>query len=124
MNTGIRMHLISVASRRGSCTYTQLNDLFHLGLDFGLDRDRARIGAILGDIAVYEAEHDRPILSALVLHAGDSQQGDGFYKICEQLGLGSAQKLRREEFGAIQMGLCHDFWSDQENFEKYAVIPD
>jgi hypothetical protein len=38
------------------------------------------LGEVLGNISVFEHEHDRPLLSAIVVQAGTHQAGDGFYK--------------------------------------------
>ncbi|MFN8396476.1 MAG: hypothetical protein U0176_17765 [Bacteroidia bacterium] len=123
MNTLIREYLIAIArSPKGSCTYSEVNNRGTLGLDFSLERDRARIGQILGEVAEYEFRHGRPLLSAVVLHSDDTGQGDGFFKICEALGLGSARQLKRDEFGVIEMGNCHRFWRDELNFARFGVL--
>jgi hypothetical protein len=38
------------------------------------------LGDVLGNVSVFEHEHDRPLLSALVVQAGTHQAGDGFFK--------------------------------------------
>jgi hypothetical protein len=38
------------------------------------------LGDVLGNVSQYEYEHQRPLLSALVVQAGTHQAGDGFYK--------------------------------------------
>jgi hypothetical protein len=38
------------------------------------------LGEVLGNVSVFEHEHDRPLLSALVVQAETHQAGDGFYK--------------------------------------------
>jgi hypothetical protein len=38
------------------------------------------LGDVLGNVSVFEHEHDRPLVSALVVQAGTHQAGDGFYK--------------------------------------------
>ena len=35
---------------------------------------------MLGNVSVFEYEHDRPLLSAIVVQAGTLQAGEGFYK--------------------------------------------
>jgi hypothetical protein len=123
MNTLIREYLIEVArSPSGSCSYSDVNQKGGLGLDFSLDRDRAKIGQILGEIAEYEFRLGRPLLSAVVLHVDGTGQGEGFFKICEALGLGSAKNLKRDEYGVIEMGKCHRFWKDQGNFGQFGVL--
>jgi hypothetical protein len=46
------------------------------------------LGEVLGNVSVFEHEHDRPLLSALVVQAGTHQAGDGFYKGLLQKRLG------------------------------------
>ena len=38
------------------------------------------LGDVLGNVSVFEHDHDRPLISALVVQAGTHQAGDGFYK--------------------------------------------
>lgn len=38
------------------------------------------LGDVLGNISVFENDHGRPLISALVVQAGTRQAGDGFYK--------------------------------------------
>jgi hypothetical protein len=38
------------------------------------------LGDVLGNISVFEHDHDRPLISALVVQAGTHQAGGGFYK--------------------------------------------
>ena len=38
------------------------------------------LGDVLGNVSVFEDDHDRPLISALVVQAGTHQAGDGFYK--------------------------------------------
>lgn len=56
----------------------------------------------------------------MVISKGDSSQGDGFYKLCEELGFGNWKKLKSDiafEYG--QMNACFDFWKDESNYKKY-----
>src|SRR5712692_2174883 len=36
------------------------------------------LGDVLGNVSVFEHEHDRPLISALVVQAGTHQAGNGF----------------------------------------------
>ncbi len=47
------------------------------------------LGEVLGNVSVFEHEHNRPLISALVVQAGTHQAGDGFYKglIRKRLGI-------------------------------------
>lgn len=82
----IRLQLIELAKLRTTWTYTQLNEHLELGLNFNNDYHRKLIGEWLGEISVYEYSKGRPLLSSLITHKNRKrEQGDGFYKLCEEL---------------------------------------
>lgn len=123
MDEIVRHKLIEIARAKGeqTITYQELSDQCRLGL---VMRDseyaRAEIGRILGEISAYEHRYERPLLSALVLSKGSNYEGDGFFKICEELGFGPWRKLQKDiTFPVIQMKRCYAFWKDEENFERY-----
>jgi hypothetical protein len=85
--------------------------------------DRKIIGRILGDISAFEFENGRPLLSSLVLRAGDNYEGDGFYKLAEELGFGSWKRLKKEgTFEIEQMKKCIEFWTNNSNYHKYKEV--
>ena len=116
MNTTVRYYLIDLARKRTNqtITYQKLSDECKLGLNMKENpNDRLIMGAILGEISIFEHQHKRPLLSSLVLRAGDSYEGDGFYKLADQLGYGDWQKLKREGiFEAMQISECISKWQD------------
>jgi hypothetical protein len=122
MNEQLRQYLINRARRRTNqvVTYQQLSDDCGLKLNMRDNpNDRKIIGDILDEISVYEADHGRPLLSALVIRSSDNYEGDGFYKMAERLGFGSWQRLKKEGiFEAQQIKLCIEFWSDEAKFIK------
>jgi hypothetical protein len=122
MRVDIRNYLVEVARKGGNCSYSDLNNKFKLGLDFDLNRDRVRIGDLLGDIATYEHGKGRPILSAVVMHKGDALHGDGIYRMGEILTGKPASQLKRDFFAETQMGLCHAYWRDDENYARDGVM--
>ena len=86
MTKDIRLKLIELARLRTTWTYSQLNDQLMLGLDFNLEVHRQLIGEWLGEISLHEHSKGRPLLSSLITHKnGQREQGDGFYKLCEEL---------------------------------------
>lgn len=122
MNTIVRSFLIERARETNNETvhYQELCDKCRLGLDMGRIDHRAEIGRILGEVSAYEHHNDRPLLSVLVVRAGDNYEGDGFYKLAEELGFGDWKKLRKsKEFDIIQMNRCIAFWADHSNYIKY-----
>jgi hypothetical protein len=48
------------------------------------------------------------------------EQGKGFYTLCEELGLGSVGKLKKNLFGILEMKRCHDFWGEDANYLRYS----
>ncbi len=122
MHVDLRNYLVEIARKRSECSYSDLNTKFKLGFNFNKDLDRAKIGELLGDIAIYEYGKGRPILSAVVLHKGDALHGDGIYRIGEFLTGKPASQLKRELFAETQMGLCHEYWRDNTNYARDGVI--
>lgn len=122
MNTTVRNFLIELARNKANptITYQVLSDKCGLKLNMRDNpHDRKILGQILGEISEYEHINDRPLLSALVIRAGDNYEGDGFYKLAEELGYGNWQKLKQEgEFEIKQMNECIDFWSNDEKYLK------
>jgi hypothetical protein len=124
MNDTIRRKLIDVARAKGeqTITYQELSDQCNLGL---IMRDsefaRAEIGRILGEVSAFEEKHERPLLSALVLSKGSSYEGDGFFKLCEELGYGPWRKLQKDiTFPIVQMKRCYEFWKNEGRFKQHS----
>lgn len=121
MNAKVRNYLIELAGKQQTVTYQKLSDDCKLGLIMNeSEYARAEIGRILGEISAYEYENKRPLLSSLVISKGDNYQGDGFYKLCEELGFGNWKKLKATiEFEIGMMKDCFAFWSDENNYKKF-----
>jgi hypothetical protein len=80
---------------------------------------RGEIGRILGEISRFEHNETRPLLSSLVVSKGENYQGDGFYKLAEELGFGSWKKLKTDKsFEIGQMNVSYNFWANQSNYNK------
>ncbi|MFA6245334.1 MAG: hypothetical protein WC615_00245 [Mucilaginibacter sp.] len=123
MNELVRRRLIAVARAKGeqTITYQDLSDQCQLGLIMRESEfARAEIGRILGEVSAYEELNHRPLLSALVLSKGSSYEGDGFFKLCEELNYGPWKKLQKDiTFPILQMRRCYDFWKNDDNFTLY-----
>lgn len=121
MNERVRTYLVEIARSGKTITYQELSDQCKLGLIMReSEYARAEIGRILGEISVYEHENGRPLISSLVISKGDNYQGDGFYKLSEELGFGDWKKLKADiSFEIGQMNACYDFWKDNANYSKY-----
>ncbi|MGW3272254.1 hypothetical protein ACWDFH_12380 [Streptomyces kronopolitis] len=62
----------------------------------------------LGHISVYEHQHGRPLLSALVIRKATGRPGDGFAELASQLGFEAAED---EGFWEHQVEKTVRFWS-------------
>ncbi|MEU2182480.1 hypothetical protein [Streptomyces thermolilacinus] len=62
----------------------------------------------LGHISVYEHQHGRPLLSALVISKATGRPGNGFADLASQLGFEHAEE---DEFWEHQVGEVVRFWS-------------
>jgi hypothetical protein len=118
MNEQVRLHLIEVARKKKTITYQQLSDQCKLGLVMQESEfARAEIGRILGEVSIFEFNAGRPLISSLVITKGENYQGDGFYKLCEELGYGPWKKLRDDiSFEIGIMNMCYEFWGDHINY--------
>lgn len=107
----VREILISVASNRSIIHYTELCRKATLKLDMGIPADRGKIGNILGNISSYEHELGHPLLSSIVITV-NGEQGDGFFRLAEELGYGDWQKLKKgKKIEYDMMNKTHDFWA-------------
>lgn len=123
MDKDVRKYLIEHVARIKGATigYQVLSDQCQLGLNMrASEYDRAEIGRILGEISTFEHNQDRPLLSSLVVNKSTGYEGDGFYKLCEELGYGDWQTLRRKRnFDQEQKERCWEFWGNEANRKKY-----
>ncbi len=123
MNYRVREYLIDLASKGKIIYYQQLSDACNLGLDMQASEwDRAEIGRILGEVSTYEHENGRPLISAIVLSKGSLYEGDGFFKLAEELGFGSWKTLRDSGFDMQQINACFDYWKNKDNYTNYRNI--
>lgn len=124
MNYKVRTYLIEKARKKQLAYYQSLSDDCHLGLDMQNNpHDRLLIGSIIGEISVFEHQNDRPLLSALVVTRGEQYQGDGFFKLAEELGFGKWDKLKKDiSFEIGQINACYDFWGNPAKYDKYKNV--
>lgn len=121
MNEKVRTHLVEIARNGKTITYQELSDKCKLGLIMReSEYAKAEISRILGQISVFEHNNGRPVISSLVISNGDNYQGDGFYKLSEELGFGNWKKLKADiSFEIGQMNASFDLWKDNVNYSKY-----
>ena len=121
MTERIRKRLIKAARGKKTIFYADLNQDCDLVLDFTLAHHRNEIGELLGIISESEFANDRPLLSALVRHkSGQNEQGDGFFKLCEELGYGEWKNLKADpKFQFDIINECFAFWKDDANYRSF-----
>lgn len=117
----IRHKLIELARLKTTWTYSQLNDQLQLGLNFNNSLDRDLIGEWLGEVSVHEYNNTRPLLSALITHKDNKrEQGDGFYKLCEDIYGTSWQVLKADkDWENKVIAECFTFWTNADNFKRF-----
>lgn len=83
--------LIDQARLKRTVSYSELNSALaragHVPFDFGLERDRAAVGVVLGDAVGRTIGESGVMLSAIVAYIGQNDPGPGFYKFATELGL-------------------------------------
>lgn len=121
MNIRVRNRLIQYARTNSNpVTYQRLITEAELGLNVDISHEKAMLGEILAEISTKEHEQGRPLLSAMVQERSNKGQGDAFYKLCESLGYGDWKELKKDkDFMENHRNHCKEFWSNEENFEKY-----
>lgn len=83
--------LTEQARVKRTVSYSELNSALaragHVPFDFGLERDRAAAGVVLGDAVRRTIGDSGAMLSAIVSYIGQNDPGPGFYKFATELGL-------------------------------------
>lgn len=122
MTARVRTHLIRFARQQvGSTSFLNLIQEAELGLNLDITHEKARLTEMLAEISETEFEAGRPLLSCLIKVKGAKGQGDGFFKLCERLGLGEWRTLKQDpDFLTNLRQTCREFWQDETNFEKFA----
>lgn len=105
----IRDELVRVARR---CELTHYEAIAPIaGLDMGNPDHRTRIGSILGNISSFEHQYSRPMLSAVVVHKGGNEPGQGFFNCAADLGLFSGHAPdQRMEFFVRELRRLYAYW--------------
>lgn len=55
-------------------------------IDFGLDRDRSAMGALLGEVATQVHAEVGALVSSIVIYLNENDAGTGFYGLARELG--------------------------------------
>ena len=84
MHQGVYEELKRVARAGDVTNYSTVGQM--IGLDMENPADRNRIAAILDEINHYEHQHERPMLSAVVIRQDINMPGEGFFTCARALG--------------------------------------
>lgn len=81
--------------------------------DFASDRDRAAIGALLGEVAQRHLPEVGAMLSAIVIYLNANDAGPGFYRFAIHLGLlpAGATMSQKTDFWVRQVQAVHDHFA-------------
>lgn len=120
MNQMIRSYLINQCVLGEPIYYEDV--AVKLDLDLKDINDRNSLSKVLGEISEFEYRSGRPLVSAIAIYKSKDDHGNGFYKLCEGLGIGKASKLAERLYGFEQMNECKQFWSNSDNFQRYSAL--
>lgn len=112
MNKILYDELLRLARNKTLAAYSDVAPLINLSME--IEQHRDEIAKLLGEIAVHEHTHKRPMLSSLVVHKGnDNNPGEGYFSIATELGYfdGSRDRMSRLIFWANQVTKVHNHWS-------------
>ena len=108
INDSLYERLVDAARARRTMTYSDAAEI--VGLSMRNPHHRRLLGQQLGAISEYEADHARPMLSAVVVHKGERSLGSGFYQLGEEIGLkGSLED--GDTFAARELDRVFAYWS-------------
>ena len=103
--------LTEQARVKRTVSYSDLNSALatagHVPFDFGLERDRAAVGAVLGEAVGRTLGDPKVMLSAIVSYIGQNDPGPGFYKLAVELA-NTATADDKLAFWSKQVNAVHD----------------
>jgi len=106
------------AGRRGMTSYSKLSTELvrrtgQPAFDFSLERDRAAMGRLLGQVVEQTRAENGGMLSAIVTYIDGTDPGPGFFKLATHLGLlpPSPTKEDKLTFWSQQVARLHDYYA-------------
>ncbi len=127
MNQEVRKFLIDQCVKGEPIYYEVIGRL--MKLDLNNQEDRNVLSKALGSISTFEHQKKRPLISSIAIYKPQSNRkisedftsvhGNGFYNLCEELGIGKSSKLAKEYYGFTQIEECKKFWQKAENYAAY-----
>jgi hypothetical protein len=122
MNQILYNELVNLARSQQLSSYSQVSPIIGLSMDNELDRNE--IARLLREIAIFEQNNGRPMLTSLVIHQGnDNNPGEGYFSIARELGLfnGGRDSIARVTFWANQVTEVYNHWRDSSEFFLYLI---
>lgn len=117
MNIEIRKYLIDQCRIGKPIFYEDIAK--KLSLNLSLNSDRAKLSKTLGEISSFEYKNNRPLISSIAIYKTANDHGNGFYNLCEDLGIGKSSKLKEEFYGFTQLEESKKFWEQEQNFAQF-----
>lgn len=117
MNQEIRKYLIDQCVLGQPIYYENVAEKINLNL--ALDKDRLILSKTLGEISAYEFKNGRPLISSIAIYKTANDHGNGFYNLCEELGIGKASKLKKEFYGFTELEKSKKFWKNDFNYQEF-----
>ncbi|WP_259016802.1 hypothetical protein [Emticicia fluvialis] len=117
MNQQIRQYLIDQCIKGIPVNYEDVS--VKLNLNLALERDRDILSRTLGEISEYEFKNGRPLISSIAIYKQANDHGDGFYQLCEDLGIGKKKQLKEQYYGFSEIQKCKEFWKKDFNYQSF-----
>lgn len=117
MNQEIRKFLIDQCVLGEPIYYEEVAK--RLNLNLALDNDRHILSKTLGEISAYEYENGRPLISSIAIYKNENDHGNGFYNLCQELGVGKSSKLKKEFYGFTALEKSKEFWKEDFNYQQF-----
>jgi hypothetical protein len=120
MNPEVRKYLIDQCVLGQPICYEDV--AAKLSLNLSNINDRQILSNTLGEISAYEFSNGRPLISSIAIYKNLNDHGNGFYELCEELGIGKSSKLKKEFYGFTQIEKSKEFWKDEFNYQSFYEI--
>ncbi|TQO36600.1 uncharacterized protein DUF3883 [Arenibacter algicola] len=124
MNNVVREYLIKIARTKDDfVSYSQLVKDCKLNYNLGTQEGKKQLSHMLGVVSTFEYESKRPLLTSLVIYKDPNKndQGPGFYKLAQHLGIGNAKKLQDALYGFEEAKQCRKYWQNDVNYQKESL---
>jgi len=111
MNQNLYDELISLAMDNEKATYSDVAPI--VGLTMSDQRDRDKLAGMLIEIAIFEDNQNRPMLTSLIVKQGNNVPSEGLFKVAQKLGYfdGSRDEIKRFNFWEEQVSKVYDHWA-------------